>query len=81
VRQRLLDVRDHEPPQPLVRALAALHDLAADEYLLMRHRREPLPLYDMLPAMGFRHRTRQTHDGQFDVVIWRATDPEPADAP
>jgi hypothetical protein len=77
MRARCLDVHDLEPPLPLQRALAALQTLASDEYLRLHHRREPLPLYAMLPELGFRHRTRTRPDGDYDIVIWRRD----ADAP
>lgn len=77
MRPRHLDVSDLEPPQPLVRALAALQQLADDEYLVLRHRREPLPLYGMLAPLGFVHRTTAAADGHCEIRIWRAPGPAP----
>jgi uncharacterized protein (DUF2249 family) len=77
MRLRLLDVSDLEPPEPMLQVLAALTDLADDEALLMRHRREPVPLYAVLAGQGYRHSARvrpsQAHGGEvWEVTIWRA---------
>jgi hypothetical protein len=78
VRPRHVDVRELEPPLPLVRALAAVQSLAADEYLVLHHRREPVPLYELLSAMGFAHQTRSAAADRFEIMIWRAAGPAPA---
>jgi uncharacterized protein (DUF2249 family) len=71
VRERLLDVRELEPPEPLERALAELDTLAADECLRLVHRREPHLLYPILQREGFDFRTEMTADYTFIVRIWR----------
>lgn len=81
MRPRHLDVRDLAPPEPMVRALAALTALAADEYLLLIHRREPLPLYDLLARMGWRHRVHAAAPDRFEIQIWRESGPAPVAAP
>ncbi len=50
----LIDIRELPAPEPLERALDALAMLGPDDCLLLLHRREPFPLYDMLRAMGYR---------------------------
>lgn len=79
-RPRIVDVSGLEPPQPMQVALANLRELAADEYLVLRHRREPIPLYAMLRELGFVHRARKGSVTAIEVVIWRQgeEDPEPA---
>lgn len=68
------------------RVLAELLQLGPGEYVVMRHRREPLPLYAMLPAMGFLHRT-VCEPAEYRIYIWRGDDVEaaahcgPADPP
>jgi uncharacterized protein (DUF2249 family) len=54
---RELDVRDLAPPEPLERVLDALADLPPGDRLLVHHRREPFPLYDLLRRMGYAWRT------------------------
>jgi hypothetical protein len=81
LRCRTVDVSALEPPQPMEVALAALRELAADEYLVLQHRREPVPLYAMLAAMGFCHRVRPGRATAVEVVIWRAGGEAPEAAP
>ena len=69
-----LDVRDLEPPEPLVRALAEIETLAAGQYSHMRHRREPCLLYANLERRGFSHLTEARKSGDFEVFIWRKDD-------
>jgi hypothetical protein len=80
-RARIVDVSELEPPQPMQVVLDALRALGPDEHLLMRHRREPLPLYPMLAELGFAHRTRQTGTRAYEILIWRAGEAEPAEDP
>ena len=49
----MLDVRGMEQPEPLLRALAALGDLVAGEYLRLLSHRDPVLLYPMLTQQGF----------------------------
>jgi tRNA 2-thiouridine synthesizing protein A len=71
-RERYLDNRGLEPPEPLVRTLAALARLAADEVLVIHNDRRPLFLYPQLTERGFRFETRDEPDGSAVVRIWRA---------
>ena len=52
--ERQLDVRDRQPPEPLELILAELDELPAQDWLRVRHRRDPVPLYDILREMGFK---------------------------
>ncbi len=60
----MLDVRGLEQPEPLLRALAALGELAAGEYLHLLSHRDPVLLYPLLaqqwrvPAPAERSRSR-----------------------
>lgn len=69
-----LDVSDLEPPEPLVKAMAAAERLEVGGYLHMRHRREPCLLYGNLEKRGFAHDTRQGSQGECEVFIWRQDD-------
>ncbi|MBK8975669.1 MAG: DUF2249 domain-containing protein [Planctomycetes bacterium] len=74
---RIVDVSDLPPPEPMRVALAALAELRPGERLILRHRREPFPLYPMLAELGFSHRTRPGAVTSYEIVIWRATEPPP----
>ncbi|RMD71081.1 MAG: DUF2249 domain-containing protein [Gammaproteobacteria bacterium] len=73
-RERVLDVSDLPPPEPLQKALEAAENLAPGEYLRLIHRREPLLLYPQLEARGFCYRVRPGRTSAFEVLIWRQGD-------
>lgn len=66
---QLLDVSRLEPPEPMERVLDALADMPAGDRLVLRHRRQPFPLYDILRRMGYRWSVSTT-DGGFEILIW-----------
>jgi len=74
-RERVLDVSDLEPPEPLERVLAAIDELEDGEYLHMLHRREPLLLYPELEQRGFSYLPMFDRDYECEVLIWRDGDP------
>ena len=76
--ERVLDVSDLEPPEPLGRILDALDHLGAGDWLHVRHRREPFPLYGFLQRLGYAWRTERTGEASFDILIWPATGQPPA---
>jgi len=76
----VLDVSDLEPPEPLLRALAALEQLPEGHFLRMIHRMKPRLLYERLPELGFQADTRQGKDGRCEVYLWREGDAEAAQA-
>lgn len=80
MRPRVVDVSALSPPEPMQRAIAALQELAPDEYLVLAHRREPYPLYELLERMGYRHRARDGATTAVEVLIWRG-DQAPPEAP
>ncbi|MGD9787058.1 MAG: DUF2249 domain-containing protein [Sulfuricellaceae bacterium] len=69
--ERLLDVRELEPPEPLERVLELLDTLAVGDSLRMLHRRQPNLLYPILEREGFAHLTTTTAEGDFEIRIWR----------
>lgn len=71
---RVLDVRQLDPPEPLVRILEAIEHLPPGEYLHVRHRREPYPLYAILEESGYAHFTRPGRDCPYEIFIWRRGD-------
>jgi len=74
-----LDVSDLPPPEPFERALDALHALAPGDRLLLRHRRQPYPLYDLLRGMGCRYEVSGS-DGSWLITIQPPGDKTPVSA-
>ena len=42
---KILDCRELEPPEPMVRVLEAVEELQENETVLMIHRKEPILIY------------------------------------
>lgn len=67
----VVDVRDLEPPQPMVRVLEEADRLAAGAELEVRHDRRPLFLYPQLDERGFVHETDEPEPGLVRIRIRR----------
>lgn len=65
-----LDLRGMQPPEPIVRILAAL-ERAPDAPLRAILPHEPLPLYGLLRERGFACSGTARADGGFEVLIQR----------
>lgn len=65
----VMDLCGLEPPEPLVRALAALDRLGPEESLLVFLPHEPYPLYRALEVNGFSWQTTIKPDGTVEVLI------------
>ena len=65
----LVDARGLEPPEPMVRTMAALDQLGETERLLVLLPREPFPLYRALELNGFCWQTVCRPDGTVEVLI------------
>ena len=48
-----VDTSDLAPPEPMTAILTQLEKLAKHECLLVKHRRQPFPLYEKLKEAGF----------------------------
>jgi hypothetical protein len=72
--ERLLDVSELEPPEPLVITLAAAEELEAGAYVRMLHRRDPCLLPDNLRQRGFCFLQRAGVRTAVEVFIWRDGD-------
>ena len=66
-----LDVRGLEPPEPMVRVLAALETLGPGQTLEVLHERRPMFLYPQLDDRGFVHQTEELGPGLVRIVIRR----------
>ena len=73
--EQILDVSDLEPCEPLERTLQAVGDLGEGDYLRVIHRREPHLLYPVLDKLGFDWRSRPGGTSEFEIYIWKRTDP------
>jgi hypothetical protein len=64
------DLRGLDPPEPLVRILAAIEEAPGPlEFWLSR---EPYPLYPLLAAAGWRHEVRREGDAVVLTIMRRA---------
>ena len=66
---RIVDGRDLEPPEPFVLAMEALDTIQPGQSVLLRLRREPLPLYRALELNGYVWETTNFDDGTVEILI------------
>ena len=64
-----LDVRNLEPPEPMVKILETLPKLSDNTILVVHHYREPLMLYDKLAERGYSAITNKIEENYYKVVI------------
>ena len=70
-----LDVRDLEPPEPFRIAMQAIGELGVGDELVLLHRREPFPLYDVLNGLGFAHHVDRLGDDYRIRIRHRSQEP------
>lgn len=68
---RFLDVSDLPAPEPFSAIMEALSALREEDVLEVRHRRQPLLLYQPLRDLGFSFHVQQRGPDAFDIFIWR----------
>lgn len=68
-----LDVSELEPPQPMHQITAALQTLATGEVLKVKHRRKPIPLFDMI-AGRFEYLCCEVTPEHFQIYFWHLGD-------
>lgn len=66
-----LDNRGLEPPQPMMRTLAALEELEKGQSLVIINDRRPMFLFEQLDEQGYLYLTEQQEDGSYKVTISR----------
>jgi uncharacterized protein (DUF2249 family) len=64
-----LDVRNLEPPEPMVKILETLPKLGDKTILVVHHHREPLMLYDKLTELGYNTITNKIKDSYYKIII------------
>lgn len=64
-----LDNRGLEPPQPMMRTLAALEELEKGQSLVIINDRRPMFLFEQLDDLGYTYLTEQQKDGSYKVTI------------
>jgi tRNA 2-thiouridine synthesizing protein A len=67
----VLDNRGLEPPQPMMRTLAALEELDEGQTLTIINDRRPMFLFEQLDELGYLYLTEQQVDGSYRVTISR----------
>ena len=69
-----LDIRRLRPAEMAQRIFEALAALPAKATLVARAEQQPVLLYEMLAADGWRRATRQDGGGIWEILIWRPED-------
>jgi len=69
-----VDVKQLAPPEPMTVILSALAQLTEEECLLVRHRRQPFPLYEKLQQAGFMYHCEIHSDDTISLYIYRQDD-------
>lgn len=67
----IVDCRELEPPEPMVKVLEAVNNMASDEAVLMVHRKMPRLLFSKLDELGFSHELTEESEGLIKILIWR----------
>lgn len=70
-----LDVSELEPPQPMHQIIAALKQLQTGDVLMVKHRRKPIPLFEMVESQ-YHYECRQITQNQFRIFFWPYKDPQ-----
>jgi len=68
-----LDVSLLEPPHPMKEITKLLATLPENGLLRITHRRNPIPLFDVIKA-DFSHRHIEINDDEHIILIWRNDD-------
>lgn len=68
-----LDVSELEPPQPMHMITAALQQLSTGDVLAIKHRRIPVPLFEMI-AGRFDYHYNEITSCHFQLYFWQYGD-------
>ena len=64
-----IDVRELEPPEPMLRVLETLSEMDDNTVLVVLHHRDPLMLYEKLEERGFQAATHKIQENYFRIII------------
>jgi len=67
----LLDVRELDHPLPLEMTIDAFKKLSTSDVLRLIHRREPVPLFEILTKNGGFYLSQEISDGVWHITITR----------
>lgn len=73
----LLDTRELDHPIPLEMAVDAFKNLKSSEVIHMMHRREPIPLFEIITKNGGRYLSYEDSENIWHIYITRDGDLEP----
>ena len=73
-KEQLIDVSELEPPEPFEAVLKLIDKIGAGEYIRMIHRKQPLPLIELLESRGFECAIKQGTKSEWDIIIWHKSD-------
>ena len=69
----LLDTREFDHPIPLQMAVDAFKKLHGDEVIHMIHRREPIPLFEIITKNGGRYLSVMEQEDLWHIYITRSS--------
>lgn len=72
--ERLIDVSELEPPEPFEAVLQLIGEIQDGEYVRMLHRKQPLPLIQLLKEQGFECIIQSGQQTRWEIVIWNKQD-------
>jgi hypothetical protein len=75
-----IDVSELEAPEPYTQIINLISELGEDNYIRVKHRMEPFPLYDLLHESGYDYATietkRENEHTDFNILIWQSKNKE-----
>jgi uncharacterized protein (DUF2249 family) len=69
VPDRVLDIEELVPPEPMVKILTALEEMAPGQTLLVNHLRRPIYLLQILDERGYPYRLEERQEGRVQIYI------------
>ncbi|MBD3806830.1 DUF2249 domain-containing protein [Sulfuricurvum sp.] len=69
----LLDTREFNHPIPLEMAVQAFRNLSGNDVVHMIHRREPIPLFEIIAKNGGRYLSVMEREDLWHIYITRST--------
>ncbi len=68
---KVVDIIDLVPPEPMIKVLTALEEMEPDRTLLVNHQRRPIYLLQVLDERGYPYRVVEHDDGRVQVYIYK----------